>query len=332
MEGLMKKILCSMLLMMVGCTPAAYKVTPIPLTDELQESIVYRDKGILLPNIALIDIDGMIVNSRETGLLGAGENKMATVVEKLRKASEDPRVRGVVLRINSPGGSVTASDIIYNEVLKVRKGDKARGIPGKPVIASMMDVCASGGYYIACGCDRIVAEPTSVTGSIGVVMLIFNFSELMGKVGITSDAIKSGPMKDAGSPFRPMKPEERQLFQNLIDEFYGNFLTIVSDAREIKKDKLRKLADGRVYTGKQAKELGLIDEIGTLDDAINLAKQTAGVRSANVLMYHRPVGYTGSIYSSAMLPNEETKPNSFIQINAPDVLESQGLFMYLWQP
>lgn len=317
-----------------GCAPTAYKVTPIPISEELNETIVATDPGIILPKIALIDIDGVLVNARESSLLGTGENKMAMVIEKLRKASEDPRVKAVVLRINSPGGSVTASDILYKEVKRVQVGDPCRRIPGKPVVASMLDCAASGGYYIACAADQIVAEPTCITGSIGVIMMTWNAKGLLDKVGVSTDAIKSGPNKDAASPFRPMKPEERQVFQTMIDEYYQRFLAVVSQSRTgLKPEKIRELADGRVYTGSQALKLGLVDHEGSLDDALVLAKDLADINNAQVVIYHRPVGYRGSIYASAQTRNPNISASTpLVNIPIPDYLQQQGAFLYLWQP
>ncbi len=319
---------------MAGCAPTAYKITPIPISEELEETIVATDPGFFLSKIAIIDIDGVLLNSREMPLLGSGENKMALLIEKLRKAAADPCVKAVVLRINSPGGSVTASDIIYKEVLKVRNGDPCRGIPGKPVVASMLDVAASGGYYVACAADRIVAEPTSVTGSIGVVMMTWNAKGLLDKIGVSTDAIKSGPNKDAASPFRPMKPEERQIFQTMIDEYYQRFLAVVEQSRsELTAGQIREIADGRVYTGSQALKLKLVDSEGSLDDALVLAKELADVKKARVVIYHRPVGYRGNIYAAARA--SDPKPaasSSLVNIPVPDYLQQQGSFLYLWQP
>jgi protease-4 len=259
---------------------------------------------------------------------------MALIVEKLRKASEDPCVKAVVLRINSPGGSVTASDILYKEVTRVRTGDPNRKIPGKPVVASMLDCAASGGYYIACAADQIMAEPTTVTGSIGVVMMTWNAKGLLDKIGVSTDAIKSGPNKDAASPFRPMKPEERQIFQTMIDEYYQRFLAIVGHSRtNLKPEQIRELADGRVYTGTQALKLGLVDHEGSLDDALVLAKDLADIKKAQVVIYHRPVGYRGSIYAAAEAINPKmTASSPLVNIPVPDYLQGQGTFLYLWQP
>jgi len=314
-----------------GCGPTAYKITPIPASEELAETTVRRDPGILLPKIALVDIEGLIVNARESSLLGAGENPTALAVEKLRKAATDPWVKAVVLRINSPGGSVTASDIIYHEVARLRNG--ADGYPGKPVIAQILDVGASGGYYVACAANEIRAEPTSVTGSIGVIMLKFDVSGLFEKVGVDTNVVKSGPLKDAGSPFRPMEPREREMFQHLIDQFYEGFVAVVAASRaDLKIERVKELANGAIYSGLDARELGLIDGLGSLDEALDRAKQIAGVDAARVVMYHRPVGYRGSIYSRIPDPQVERQANPLIDLRLPEAFVSQGHFMYLWQP
>ncbi len=318
---------------LIGCAPSAYKITPIPLSEKLDESVVAADRGVLLPKIALIDIEGMITNCRDTSLLGSGENPTALAIEKLQKAAADPLVKAVVVRINSPGGGVTASDIIYREVIKVREGDPARRFCPKPVVAAIMDVGASGGYYIACGADEIMAQPTTVTGSIGVVMLTYSGKGLLDKVGISTDAIKSGPNKDMGSPYKLMDPEERKIFQEMVNEFYGGFIQVVAHSRaKLTEARIRQLADGRVYTGCQALKLGLVDRIGGLDDALVRAKERANLGAAKVVIYHRPVGYRGSIYSASEPLPTQARQNNFINIQLPDALQNQSLFMYLWRP
>jgi len=319
-----------MILAFVGCGPTAYKITPIPVSENLVETTVRTDRGVFLPKIALIDIDGILVNVRKSALLGPGENPTALVVEQLRKARQSDWVKAVVLRINSPGGTVTASAIVHREVQKLRAG--SAGHAGKPVVAAIMDVGASGAYYIACGADEIVAEPTCVTGSIGVVMLKFNVAGLLEKIGVSTDAIKSGPKKDAGSPFRPLEPQERKIFQDLIEEFYDNFIHVVARSRDkLDIDRVRELADGRVYSGRQASELGLVDRLGTLDAAIGRAKELAGIPRARVVMYHRPTGYRGTIYSKSAPAGERGQVN-LINLTVPDIFTPQGYFMYIWRP
>jgi protease IV len=273
--------------------------------------------------VAIIDVNGMIMNSRSSGLLGDGENPMSMFRERLDAAADDPRVKAVVLRINSPGGAVTASDIMYQEVLSFRRDTH------KPVVACMMDVAASGAYYIAMGCDKVYAHPTTVTGSIGVIMSLYNASGLFSKLGVSSDPIKSGRNKDLGNPGRPMTEEERAILQGMVDNFYSQFVHVVAEGRHLPDDQVRKIADGRVYTGLEAKGLGLVDEVGYLEDAIRDAEAMAGIKDASIIAYDRTEGYRGSIYAS--LPRIPTQIN--VKLDLPGLANPGGAaFMYLWEP
>jgi protease-4 len=271
-----------------------------------------------------VDVDGIIVNSSETGLFGTGENPVSVYMEKLQKAARDKDVKAVVLRINSPGGTVGGSDLMYHEIREFRKHTK------KPVVACILDVGASGGYYLACGCEGIVASPACVTGSIGTIMQTVSFAGTMKILGIRAEAIKSGELKDMGSPFKDLEPKEREVLKGLIMHFYENFLDVVQKGRpNISRQRLEQLADGRVYTAQQAKEVGLIDRIGYLPDAIRWAKELAGVTKIKVVIYHRPVGYKPNFYASAETLRD--KP-SLINIDLPRWLRSEGpQFLYLWQ-
>jgi len=207
-----------------------------------------------------------------------------TIVELLKKYGEDDHVRAVVVRIDSPGGGVAASQEIYDAVLAVKKK--------KRVIASMGSVAASAGYYVACAADRIVANPGSVTGSIGALMHFSNLEELLKKIGLKSSVIKSGKFKDIGSPVREMTLEERQLMQGVIDDIYDQFLTTVSQSRKIPKEKLRPIADGRIFTGRQARTLGLVDELGDMEHSIDLAMKLAGMKGKPEIVYPKEKGLT----------------------------------------
>jgi protease-4 len=235
-----------------------------------------------------------------------------------------------VLRINSPGGTVTASDVMYREVL----GFKQRS--GKPVVISMADVAASGGFYLACAGDEILAMPTTVTGSIGVIMQTFNFSEGMKKIGIRGDAITSGPNKAVGSPFEPMPAEHRELLQALVNEFYGNFKAIVTSRRTgLSPNDLDWVTDGRVVTGKRAAEVGLVDGLGDVHDAFAAAKKRAGLTAARLVKYHRPLEHVGSVYAASDLtsPSARSGHVSLLQltINAA-AIDTPSNFYYLWDP
>jgi protease-4 len=309
-------------LLVTGCAPTSFKITPVPTARTLQERVLMRGRGLSPPKIALIDVEGVIVNAETGNLLRRGEHPVSLLLEKLQKAESDDRVRGVVL----PGGSVTASDLMYQEILGFRNRSK------KPVVAIMMDVAASGGYYVACACDRIIAHRTSVTGSIGVVMQMFTLHGTLKKIGMTADAIKSGPNKDAGSPFRKMEPAERELFQQMVNEFYESFVAVVAANRTgLSTERVRELADGRVYTARQALEAGLIDGIGTIRDAAGFCMDRAGLKTASLVTYHRPLGWKPNIYAASSYP--EAWQDRKLVLSLPEWMTSPTpRFMYLWAP
>jgi protease-4 len=276
--------------------------------------------------VLMLDLSGVIGSQDKDGLISQ-PGMLATFKEELTRASKDEKIKALVLRVNSPGGTVTASDILYHE-LKTFKA--ARRIP---VVVSMMDVAASGGYYLAMAADSILVHPSTVTGSIGVIMLTVNARGLLEKVGVEANAITSGPRKDMGSPFRVMTSEEKEIFQGVIDSFYQRFLTVVQEGRpNLSLEQIKKLADGRIYSGEQAKVAGLVDDIGYLDEAIELAKKKAGVSEARVVTYRRPGEYQNNIYSRALTsgaPAWSSLANfdllSMVRGGTPQ-------FMYLWMP
>ena len=208
--------------------------------------------------VAIIRIEGVILDAQST-------------ISELKQYSENPLVKAIVLRIDSPGGGVVPSQEIHDAVKRVKnKSNKA-------VIASMGTVAASGGYYIAAATDRIIANPGTLTGSIGVIMEMANFEGLMKKVGVEGVVIKSGRFKDVGSPLRKMSDEERKLLQSVMDDVHHQFIQAVADGRALEVSDVEPLADGRIYTGRQAKEARLVDELGDLDDAIHIAADIAGM-------------------------------------------------------
>jgi protease-4 len=207
--------------------------------------------------VGLIEVTGTIVESSQT-------------VEQIMKFADDSSIRALLVRIESPGGVVAASQEIYEELKKVRDG-------GTPVVVSMGGIAASGGYYVACGADSIVANPGTLTGSIGVIMSFPMAQELMRKVGLEMEVIKTGEFKDIGSFARPMTHRERELLEGLIDDVYDQFVTVVSVARGLDRKVVEGLADGSIFTGRQALELGLVDRIGGYQDALNLAARMGGI-------------------------------------------------------
>lgn len=305
------------LLALAGCSVVSVDLTPPvrPLRETTIEG-TGRDKVLLL-NLAgvLAEEPVLTLESRPQVPL------LARVREEIEKAEQDERVRAVVLRINSPGGTVTASDILHHELMRLKQRRKI------PIVASILDVGASGGYYVALAADRIVAHPTTVTGSIGVLMLTINSGGLLEKIGVSASYIKSGEHKDMGSPFRALRPEERALFQDLIDRLYGRFVELVARSRGLEEARVRAFADGRVYTAQEALGLGLIDGIGYLEDAIAAAKQAAGLTEARVVSYHRPRQYRATIYSAADPPAPAMGLG-----DAARLVFSGPRLLYLWWP
>lgn len=217
--------------------------------------------------VGVLQIEGAIDDSRD-------------VNAELRRLREMPWVKAIVVRIDSPGGAVAPTQEIFEEILRNKKK--------KPFIASMGSTAASGGYYIASACDKILANAGTLTGSIGVIMQLTNVEELMKKVGVKGLNVKSGANKDLGSPFQPLSPEGRRILQALVDDVHNQFVVAVAQSRGMDEAVVRRLADGRIYSGAQARELGLIDQIGTLEDAIEMAAKRAGITAEPAVYYSRP--------------------------------------------
>ena len=311
-KAIFPAIVISVLVIMSGCT--FLKVNIVPEVEPLSEKAIGgkgRDKVLVL------DISGIIM-SGEAGSPLSGRKEpgiIARVREALDRARKDGQVKAVVLRINSPGGGVTASDMLYHE-LKTFKQEK-----GVTLVAHIMDVGASGAYYAALAADAITAQPTSVTGSIGVIMYRVDATGLMQKAGIQAVEIASADKKGLGSPFRPVSDEERRIFQGFIDSLYGRFTGLVAQERKMTPEAVRKMADGRIFTSAEAQSGGLIDATGYLEDAIELAKKKAGLSEATVVTYFRPGEYRANIYSM-----------SLITIDLGDIADPGAKFLYLWWP
>lgn len=315
------------LVVLGGCGPTAFRIEPIPADQRLQETEIQRDEGFFIRDkIAVIDIDGVLANRSRRGWMRGGDNPVSLLVEKLDKAAFDRNVKAVVLRINSPGGTVAASDIMYHNLREFKRKT------GKPVVTCILGLGCSGAYYLACGSDGIMAQPGSVTGSIGTIMHTFSVAGTMEKIGVKAVAIKSGELKDLGSPLHDLKEEERKVLEGIVTQFFEQFLTVVEKGRkDVGEQKLRELADGRVFTAEDAFNEKLIDKVGYPKDGIEWAKKIAGVERARVVMYHRPLGYQANIYSTAM--SDESIAGALINVELPDWLESGGTqFLYLWQP
>ena len=228
--------------------------------------------------VAVVELTGIMTGSQDAGSRAMSARR---VVEQLEKHRGDDTVKAVVLRVDTPGGTVVAAQEIHGALGRLR-GD------GKKIVASMGDVAASGGYYVACAADRIFASPGTLTGSIGVIMQFPNYQGLFGKIGLSTNTIKSGEFKDVGNGAREMTERDRRLLQSLVDDVQGQFVEAVAAGRGMTPERVRPLADGRVYSGRQAKELGLVDELGDLDAAIAAAAKLAGIAGKPVVVREKP--------------------------------------------
>jgi protease-4 len=265
--------------------------------------------------ILLVQIDGVLTDEPETAWFGLRrESPVARLREELDRARRDDAIEALLVRIDTPGGTVTASDLLYQEILRFKQERSM------PVVAQLMGMATSGGYYVAMSADTVVAHPTTVTGSIGVIFAGVNLSGLM--------ANTSGPFKDAGSPLRPMRPEERAQIQSVIDDMYQRFLEVVRRGRPaLAPDAVSRLADGRIYSAPQALANGLVDRIGDIEDAVELARTRAGVEQARVVTYHRPREYRKNLLT-AQAP--DTAPR--VEWPLPRFQLPQPAFLYLWAP
>jgi protease-4 len=307
-----------------GCSVISIDLSP--RIRPLQEKTV---EGSGDHKILLMDLSGFLSDESTSFLtIGTPPAKVPLLVrvrEELKKAQDDPKVKALLLRINTPGGTVTASDVIYRELQLFKREKKI------PIVAVMMDVAASGGYYVALAADTILAHPTSVTGSIGVLMLSINAEGLMQKIGVAANTIKSAERKDMGSPFRALTPEERAIFQSVIDELYRQFVVKVAERRNLPEATARALGDGRVYTAEQALSHRLVDRIGYMPDAIDVARQAAGIDKARVIVYHRPRQYRATYYAEAQ--NTEGGFATSGALSALGAMVGPGpKFLYLWLP
>jgi protease-4 len=311
-------------LLLTGCA-----VSLIPRTEPLEEKVL---EGEGEPKILLVDLDGTISFSEKTDYfkLRSLPSKVAFFREALLKAEKDKDVAGMVLRINSPGGSVAASDTIYHEIMTFKEKKKV------PVYAHIMELGASGGYYVASAADRIIASPSAITGSIGVIAMKINIEGLLSKIGVSDETYKSGPMKDFWSPFHPSTDEEKKMLQGIIDRLFARFVHVVYENRRnvLSEAKVRTLADGRILTAGEALEAKLIDQTAYLDETIEGMKKTLHIPQARVVTYVRPSTFKSNIYSeSPEMATSGPQVVNLISINAEDMPFAPGVrFMYLWNP
>jgi protease-4 len=300
------------------------QLVPTPrLEPVMAMGLPHRPQDSNAPRIAIIDVDGLLLNNDATGLGSWGENPVSAFRERLDAIECDPCVRAVVVRINTPGGSVTATDIMWRDLTAFKHRTCL------PVVACLMDVAAGGGYYLAVAADRIVAHPTSITGGIGFILNVYNLQDLMGQFNILGIPIKSGANIDLGSPIKELSADKRKLLQDMADEFHARFRTVVLKARPDVDGSNESTFDGRVFTARQARELHLIDETGYLDNAVGAARKMAGIDYANVVFYRRRDDPALSSYS--ITPNTPLQ-KTIIPISIPGLDRSKlPTFLYLWQ-
>lgn len=294
-------------------------------TPYLEDSVSGNTRSA--QKILLVPIHGIILDRPDGGFGPLRPGLVTQVTDVLKLAREDADIKAVLLDIDSPGGGITDSDVLHNEISRFKTET------GKPVVALLRDIAASGGYYVAAAADKIVAHRTTLTGSIGVIMPHWNIGDLLQKIGVRSDPIKSGPLKDIGSLYRESTKEEKQMLQDMIDEYQHIFVTVVHQGFTnrnvtITRKKLETYCDGRIMTGKQAKQTGFVDQLGYYNDAVAATANLAGITAGeeHVVTYQRRPGLLDALLMASPSPR-------------PDIvkLEIEGLpkfhtprFMYLW--
>ncbi|MFJ5747871.1 signal peptide peptidase SppA [Peribacillus frigoritolerans] len=278
----------------VGAATTLFTADTENIIDELfaSDSAFYEEviEGDDYTNvIAVFDVEGTIQDTGEASLLSSATYNHRAFMDKLKMAEENDDIKGIILRVNSPGGGVVESAEIHEKILDIKKVKK-------PVYVSMGSMAASGGYYISAPADKIYASPETMTGSLGVIMHGYNYEKLAKKYGVEFETIKSGPHKDIMSPTREMTGEEREILQNMINNSYDQFVKVIADGRGMTEKEVRGIADGRIYDGRQAKENHLIDDFGHLDDVIAAMKTDIGKKDAQVIRYTDEAGF-GSLFS-----------------------------------
>lgn len=285
--------------------------------------IVQQGAGCSRSRVALVDVDGLLVNANLTGPYSASENPVALLCERLDAVAADPSVCAVVVRINTPGGGVAASDLMRQQLLAFR------GRTGLPVVACLMDLATGGGYYLATAADLIYAQPTTITGGIGVIFNLYNLQDAMAQVNVAAQPIKSGQYIDMGTSLHLMTPEAQDWLQAMADEFHLRFRQAVLDRRPAVRGDDPTNFDGRVFTAGQALSRGLVDQVGYLDDAIRAAAAQAGRDRIEVVMFHR---HNDPARSPFAITANTPGMTGVIPLSIPGMERSKlPTFLYLWQ-
>ena len=321
-RGLMPVLWGLALILMAAALPACtfIEVNLGPKTAPLLERTLMGEGEA---KVLLVDISGVMLTGKpgRSIFFQGGEDMVTRLAEELDRAAEDPDIKALLVRIDSPGGAVTVADQMHHLLLRHKSKTKTK------LVACLMGVAASGGYYVALAADRIVAQPTTVTGSIGVISLQLNVSGLMGKLGVKAEAVKSAPLKDMWSPFKPATDEERRIMQELIDELFTRFKTVVRQGRPgMTPEQYKQAVTARVFTAGQALKLGLVDGLAYPEEAFEAAKEMAGVTEAKLVTYHRPGAYRPNIYAGDPMGLFRGRVQDF------PYLAGTPQLMYLWLP
>ena len=277
----------------IGDAKVTTNIPPVADQSPITPTLLRADPaGQCLPRVAILDVDGVLLNNDATGLGSLGENPVSLFRERLDAIATDPKVVAVVVRINSPGGGVTATDIMWHDLRDFKQQTQL------PILACILDTGAGGAYYLATAADQIVVHPTSVVGGIGVILNLYNLQDTMAQFNITAETIKAGKRIDLGSPVVALDEEGRKLLQAMADSFQQRFRRIVLEARPKVNENEATNFDGRVFTAEDALKRGFVDHIGYLNDAIDEAAQVARCEKVNVAFYHRPSDRAQSLYAS----------------------------------
>ncbi|NJP05541.1 MAG: signal peptide peptidase SppA [Chloroflexaceae bacterium] len=250
--------------------------------------------------VVIIEVTGVIGAPEDTSILSS-QISQQDILSQIRQATEDPKVKALVLRVDSPGGGVVASNEIHRQLKEFTATEK-------PLVVSMGTVAASGGYYIATPADQIYANADTFTGSLGVILSLLNYEDTLDMLGMQQLVFKSGEFKDIGSPAREITPEEEAILQGLIDQAYNGFVDVITEGRNMDREEVLRLADGRIYTGQQAMELGLIDELGNLDDSIAASKELAGLSEALIVRYTSSTSLTEALLGALTQQQQPADP------------------------
>jgi len=310
-------------LFLFGCEAPRIRIFP-SYADPLQEyTLQGKEKG----KVVVIALRGMISDAPKREFMRTRPSMVQEIVSQLHKAERDPEVKAILLKIDSPGGSVIASDLIYNEIVAFKRRKEAK------VVVAMMGVAASGAYYVSLPADFILAHPTTVTGSVGVLFLRPDLTGLMEKIGVDVNVSKTGKNKDMGSPFRQATEEEKKITRDLIDRLAAQFLNRIAEHRKLGPENLREISSARIYLAQDALNLGLIDRIGYLDEAVSEAKKLAELPlDAKVVVYRRTQYPDDNLYNTAT-SHYEGGGLSIISLDLPGALAPlQTGFYYLWHP